>query len=273
MSFPGYQQPVAPWPMVPTAGAPMFGPAQQRAMPGAMQPVRQPNALTGPAPTSFGKAPQPVWPGFDDCFKTLRELLKRTIQVTDLAAHLSRGFNARTIYPFGRVVLNLPTTFPGPNAAGTALGIAEGPFESAGTLPVLVPGTAGDFASTPIVAHQAPPGFVSIFTKVGVTVEVGRPDAVRLQFDVNGGPNLGSSPPNNTLGSAQEPEQLPTLLIVPDGKTLNVRGANLDLGSPILVTVALSGWNIPIRQFKNTLASLHPQLGYGACGSGDQETR
>lgn len=272
-----------PWGGLPIAGpgVPTYGPSPQQ-LPGALPPSAQPSQGGGRRIQATLNPSRPngyePWPGFDECFQSLRALLRRTIQVTDFAPHIRRGFKARSIAPKTRVVLNVPAaTSAAANAAGIALGVAEGPFDNIPSglttplgLTVLTPTAFG--SPVALLRYQSQRGFVAIFESWGCTVEVGRADAVRLSAVVGGGPNIGTDAPDPLLSEAQEPIQQRTLLIIPDGKELQIQATGLDSGSPLLLTFALSGWIIPVRVYKDTLQSMLSLPGVGSrCSRGEDE--
>lgn len=206
----------------------------------------------------------PTWPGFDDCMCALKQMLEGALTVGDLAPHIHPPFDAIMLEPVSRAIITIPAAFDAAaNAAGIALAAAEGAYQS---IPILTPSElAFPFSAQTVFTFTTPQGFVAVFKKWGITVENSDATAASVTASVDSD-NQGAAAPNPLVSGAASFEQQPTMLIVPENKTVKVDVQNLDTGSPILVTVSAHGWLLPVRRFEQTLRSMLKKPGFGtAC--------
>jgi hypothetical protein len=222
-------------------------------------------------PQGHGRSYQPVdpnvpggyppFPQFDDCMVGLRALLEETLLNAVAAPHHEPPFNARSVEQTVRAVINVPAAFDAAaNAAGIALAAAEGVIV---TVPVLTPALAvPPFGAVQVLALTTPGGHVTVYRKVGVLVQNSRPEAARVEV-VATGPNASPDAPTNLSSGILPNERRPILAIVPENRELLVRVENLDTASPILVTVVVEGWTLPVTRFTDDLRGLYPRMGFG----------
>ena len=74
---------------------------------------------------------------------------------------------------------------------------------------------------------------------------------------------MGADPPSALVGGATEERQQSTFLVIPENRRLKVRLSNLDEGSGVAFTFAITGWQFPVGRYKGDARSLIPQKGYG----------
>lgn len=221
----------------------------------------QPNQVQVPPPRYAQAGDFGNWPGLNDCLCALKEMLEGTLTTGDMAPHIHQPFDAVTLELVTRAVVNIPAALDAnANAGGIALAAAEGQFQA---VTLLTPtNNAAPLNPVTVVAYTCPQGWVSVFKKIGMTVEVGNPSAANVSVQ-NTGENQSSAGPNPLTTGAAAFEEQQTMLIIPENKSLNVQVQNLDVGSPLLVRTALSGWQIPIRRYEQTLKSMLKKPGYG----------
>jgi hypothetical protein len=153
------------------------------------------------------------------------------------------------------------------NAAGLALLASENALNSSAAEGIQAP--VGSPTSPVTVAswgYRTPQGFATVFRYWGVSVINHDDEAAALTFQIQDGPNSGTNPPRPGLSGERADTLEPTMVLVPDNKSITWRLANRDASAPILVELSYFAWTIPAK-FKGTLASLTRQgnLGWGPC--------
>ena len=204
------------------------------------------------------------------------EALRRTLQVSDLSPHIHPPFASRYLCFLGRSVINVPAAFdPAANAGGIALTNAEATFSGQVPDPLTNTGqtdqvqlftptnAAPAFDAQLVFEFNTPQGYVVVFNSWGITVVNSRPDAARVTVEVGGGPNTGVEAPHPFMSGAPRELHQPTLVILPENKRLGVKVQNLDTGSALLVQFGICGWQIPVRRYMQSLASMLPNPGFG----------
>lgn len=125
------------------------------------------------------------------------------------------------------------------------------------------------FQPVQLFSSQTVGGVITIIKSWGITVENSRPEAALLFVNAQG-PSNGVDPPNALTSGSQAREHEPTLIILPDNKTLTVDIVNLDTASPILVTFSVCGWTFPAaRPGDGTLDGAVAGPGYGLCNGSE----
>lgn len=213
--------------------------------------------------------PQPIRGETDACIQALAAELESTLQVSAMEPRFFPPWRSRYLAKTYRGVVAVPAAYDAAAFAGsltlalaaTAISGTSGPLAL-----FLVPTeTSPPFSAQLMFNYITDPGHVAVFRTWGLTVQNSVPEAAKIFAEIQGGPNVGSDNPLSLRSGASYEEHEPTLIVVPENARLTVKIQNLDVHSGILFTFGITGWQFPIRNYKDNLKSLLSTPGYGTC--------
>lgn len=203
----------------------------------------------------------PAFPGFSDCLQALRALLERTLFTQKPIGWLAPPFEAVSVHYGAKAVLNIPTaTDSVANETGDQLYAVANAFANGYTVVNLE-----ETGMQKVLRVTAPQGKALIIRSIGLTVEVGNPAAVKTALEIEGGPNTSSHGPDPEASGAYQGEQQPTMIILPDNKSLTILAENLETNVPVLVKATVDGWTVNMPKWNDDSKSFFPILGFGTC--------
>lgn len=193
-----------------------------------------------------------------EALRKIKEVLKGSVEVSDLSPHIHAPLNSKTITRVIRAVVNIDAADnAAANAAGIALHAANNAYAVNPTILVTAPAGA---PSTPMqlnaASYLSPGGYVTIVDRWRARVVVGDVDAVEVSLAKLVGPNFGSTPPDPLFGSGQGGDWQDTMVVVRENSDLIFSVANYDAGAPAFVEIAWVGWQVPVFRFEGTVESL-----------------
>jgi hypothetical protein len=202
----------------------------------------------------------PIYPqarDIDVCLKAEQRMLEESLQVSTLAPHIHPPIDARHIAKVVRGVVAVPAVFDAAAFAGSlSLAFGASSVAGAGALLFLVPtAVAPPFEAITFFTHEVPTGHVAVFKSWGITVQNSVPEAAQVNVEAPG-PTMGADPPSALLGGSSEEEHQSTFLVIPEKRSLKLQISNLDVGSGILFSFGIMGWQFPINRWDGDLKSL-----------------
>jgi hypothetical protein len=228
-----------------------------------------PQGIPTPVPGAFGDpCAHPIYPEpqIDPCFEALKGTLEETLTTSDLAPHIHAPFGARFLSKVIRGVVAVPAAYDAAAFAGSLnLALATTAISGGtGNLALfLVPTAAAPpFEALSFFEYTPPAGHFAVFKTWGITVQNSVPEAAVVSLEAPG-PSQGADPPHALLSGSLAELHQPTMLLIPENKTLKLRIQNLDTGSGILFTFGITGWQFPVRGYKGNLKSLLKNPGFG----------
>lgn len=199
-----------------------------------------------------------------ECIRAMQQILKDTLQISDLAPWIHPPFRARSFSDFTRTIVSTTVALnAGVNAAGVALQAAN----TVPGAPALVPAleemsAAGEFQT--IFEFSNPINVATRVSTWGITVNNVVPEGVLIKVSagsVAGGP---PSAPNPLLSSAEFSSHEPVFLLVQGKQTVQIQVALRDVtGSPAVIDFGITAWSWPVRNRDDSPEGLISRSGYG----------
>jgi hypothetical protein len=199
-----------------------------------------------------------------ECLVALKQMLRDTLQISELAPWIHPPFRARSFCGFTSSILSTTAALDaGVNAAGVALqGALTVPGTPAFVPPLLEMSSVGDFQT--IFELKQPINVVTRIMSWGTTVNNVLPEGVIYKVSagsVAGGP---PSPPSPRLSSADVAGHEPVFLILQGNQTLKIEVALRDTTlSPAVVDFGICAWSWPVRNREDSPEGVIPRSGYG----------
>jgi hypothetical protein len=199
-----------------------------------------------------------------DCLVALQQLLRDTLQRSELAPWIHPPFRGRSVCEHQRSILSTTAALnAGVNAAGLAL---QNALTVSGTPPEIPPllemGSVGDFQTLFELKNQ-----INTVTRVsswGITINNVDPAGVIVKVSMgstHGGP---PSPPNALLSSSDVAGHQPVFLVVMGNQPIKIEVALRDTtSSPAVIDFGICSWSWPVRNREDSPQGVIPRSGYG----------
>lgn len=239
--------PLGEWPIERT-----WGHTQQ--FPGFMDPARTQQAQ----PKLVYAPPGPTNPADVAALQQAKALERELVWWSQLAPHQAPPFRATPLMVYARAVLNTSTG----SAIGTAGATAIATAQSLVSTVSVLPSTAVAFSlQTPVViaSYKVPPNMRAVVRLWAAQLGDGATEAV--SFSLRGG-NGGQVESVNLAAFSALERPADTIMLVTEGRTIELLGKNNDTVAPAYVEVVFKGWIYPVLQSDDNLrASISDSFG------------
>lgn len=231
-------------------------PAQPARDPRIPTPIRVPAAVDPRQPQGY-----PPFQGFDECLEALRTMFRGQTLVSRGTINQHPPFRSRRFTIVQRVLLNIPVAIdPDANEGGNNLADAEERISGPGTVDRFDVAVGQSQTFNELVSQG---GYTTIVDGYGVTVQNGRPEAIRVVPFIQGGPSTGTTGPEPLLSGSGVDDHEPTQIILPEERRILFQATNLDPCSATLFNFTLTGYVVPTGAYNDTQESIeHPKRGY-----------